>query len=269
MQYMKGYYGIIQYCPDSSRAEAANVGVILFCPRLRFIEARTSRGNDRVRRFFGPDLEFDLERVNAAKKAIEYRLNIKRDEFQSLEDLVKYISAMGNELQVTEPRPLKLLDPNKELKTLFDELVGGRSRKEKADALEPPGASILEKRFSCFPDRIEIGKTVEIPITKRELKIEYAYRNGAMNLIKTHQFSTRESDAFKSAHHLAISGDLLSNTREPDGAKRKLIVVSLQNGQESQTVEQKIGLLLKQYNTRFVPHDAQNEFADEVEKDLR
>ena len=49
----RGYYSLIQYCPDLSRLEAVNVGVVLFCPEPRFIEARTSAGNDKPRRLFG------------------------------------------------------------------------------------------------------------------------------------------------------------------------------------------------------------------------
>ena len=59
---IKGYYSIIQYCPDLSRLEAANIGVLLFCPEVRFIRAKTSAGNDRIRRFFGTDI-LDKERL--------------------------------------------------------------------------------------------------------------------------------------------------------------------------------------------------------------
>jgi len=30
----KGYYSVVQYCRDRSRLEAANTGVLLFCPEL-------------------------------------------------------------------------------------------------------------------------------------------------------------------------------------------------------------------------------------------
>lgn len=73
-----GYYSLIQYCPDLSKAESVNVGVLLFCPDVKFIDARTSSGNDRVRRFFGGG-SFDSARLQAAKKAIEVRLRICRD----------------------------------------------------------------------------------------------------------------------------------------------------------------------------------------------
>ena len=41
----KGYYSLIQFCPDVSRLEAVNLGVILFCPGSAFLQAlcRTSK----------------------------------------------------------------------------------------------------------------------------------------------------------------------------------------------------------------------------------
>ena len=42
MNATKGYFSLVQYCPDLARQEAANVGVVLFCPDLQFIRARTT-----------------------------------------------------------------------------------------------------------------------------------------------------------------------------------------------------------------------------------
>ena len=69
----KGYYSLIQYCPDRSRLEGANIGVVLFCPERRFLQARLSNGNDRLRRFFGAG-SFDPSALAAAKRAIAARL---------------------------------------------------------------------------------------------------------------------------------------------------------------------------------------------------
>ena len=65
-----GYYSLIQYCPDHSRLEAANVGVLLFCPPLDFLDIRLSEDSERLQRFFGKD-SFDPGRVESAKKALE------------------------------------------------------------------------------------------------------------------------------------------------------------------------------------------------------
>jgi hypothetical protein len=84
MAHYPAYYSIIQYCPDRGRAEAANVGILVLCPALGFVNARTAAGNDRVRRFFGSD-SFDRERLKLVKRAIEQRVRERFDwsEFNS------------------------------------------------------------------------------------------------------------------------------------------------------------------------------------------
>ena len=57
MNATKGYYSLVQYCPDVARQEAANVGVVLFCPELAFLEARLASSNHRIRRFFGEEAD--------------------------------------------------------------------------------------------------------------------------------------------------------------------------------------------------------------------
>ena len=33
----RGYYSLIQFCPDTCRLEVANVGVVLYCPEVSFL----------------------------------------------------------------------------------------------------------------------------------------------------------------------------------------------------------------------------------------
>jgi hypothetical protein len=78
MQPRTGYYFLIQYCPDHSRQEAANVGVVLFCPEPFYLKARTARGNGRIRRFFRP-VDPDWDRINSVNRSIERRLTVDRE----------------------------------------------------------------------------------------------------------------------------------------------------------------------------------------------
>jgi hypothetical protein len=119
----KGYYSLVQYCPDSFRMEVANVGILLFCPDLRFLDVKLAEGNDRVRRFFGRG-NFDPQHLNDAKHALENRLRMDRDAFRTLEELTRFIETRGNSLVFTLPRPTKVFDPTTELDDLFNKLVG-------------------------------------------------------------------------------------------------------------------------------------------------
>jgi hypothetical protein len=260
-----GYYCLIQYCPDAARLEAANVGVVLFCPDVPFLGARTAPSNDRVSRFFGRD-SIDPERLNAAKKALEDRLRVERASFRELADLEKFVRTRANELILTPPRPITVRAPERELGELFEELVGKRERKvKKASRLQT-----LDQVFHKLKlqGRARLNVRVEIPVLKRTVKFPYAYNNGVLNLVKPQQFSDEEERATKTAMELAIEGDLLSRHTVEEGRKAKLIVVSSFEPEEVPSgLRDRIHDVLEEYNVEPVPAERVKEFARKVERE--
>jgi hypothetical protein len=123
MSSTKGYYSIIQYCPDPSRLEAVNIGVALFCPDLRFLSARFGRTRTKISQLFGKQ---DWEFVRLQQSAIEARLAKEQQAFGKLEDFQSYASRRVNALTMTSPRPVKVANPDLELETLLGRLVGSR-----------------------------------------------------------------------------------------------------------------------------------------------
>src|SRR5437667_3875865 len=109
-----GYYSLIQYCPDLSRLEAANIGVLLFCPEKLFLQARTARGNKRLCRFFGKE-GHDWDRIDCFKLGIEERLEAEHGQINTLADLERFIALRANEIQITPPRPMRVEDPQQDL----------------------------------------------------------------------------------------------------------------------------------------------------------
>src|ERR1044071_9804995 len=101
----KGYYSILQFVPDLEKSEGANIGVVLFCPDKGYLKAQTSTGNDRVRRFFGPETDLDLDRINAFKAAFEERLAFEASRINSQEDFLQFVNTRANQLLLTKPRP--------------------------------------------------------------------------------------------------------------------------------------------------------------------
>jgi hypothetical protein len=222
MKPKRGHYSLVQYCPDPSRAEAANVGVLLFCPDAGFIEARTSAGNDRIRRFFG-DKPFDPRQINAAKHAIEERLKVDREYFRTLEDLQQFVETRGNEIILTTPRPVKVFDPAQDLDQLFGELVGGRARRGKETKPIIPELDRLFRQ-SSLQDRIRFDEEITVPIVNRRMRIPYVWLNGEENYVRPEVFAGDSKPAEREAERLAIEGDLLY--RNPrDGKKRRLVIV--------------------------------------------
>lgn len=263
MSALKGYYSVIQYCPDRSRMEVANIGVLLLCPETRFVKVRMDTGNDRVAKFFGRK-SFDKARLNAAKQSIEHRVEMDPASFSTPEDLVRFMDSRGNDLLLTTPRSTTVQDPEAELGWLFQELVGGRERR----ATEPVGIPSLDEVFqrSTLQGRVILNPTVIVPIVGRSLTVPYAYQNGVLNLVKPQQFSANERTASETAERLAIEGDLLY--RYPDGEQsRKLIVVTVYQSSEGVTdLRERVDAILGEYPVRVVHEDQIEAFADEVER---
>lgn len=117
----KGYYSVVQYVPDLDRAESVNIGVLLFVAETSFCEVRLSRDNRRVRHFFNTSSD-DLIRLTEFKRSFVHR--IKSEKFHTIEQLKKFINTRGNQIQMTEPRFVKVTETCKDqLDHLFEDLV--------------------------------------------------------------------------------------------------------------------------------------------------
>ncbi|MCH8251021.1 MAG: DUF3037 domain-containing protein [Planctomycetes bacterium] len=263
MSAFKGYYSVIQYCPDRSRMEAANIGVLLLCPETGFVKVRMDTGNDRIAKFFGRN-SFDKARLNAAKRSIEHRVEIDPESFSTPEDLVRFMDSRGNDLLLTAPRPTKVQDPEAELTLLFQELVGGRERR----ATEPVGIPRLDEVFlrSTLKGRVVLNPTVEVPVVGYHLKVPYAFRNGVLNLVKPQRFAGDERQAAEIAGKLALHGDLLQRHPDP-GEPRKLIVVTAYQSAERVTrLRRRVDDILADYHVRVVHEDQIEALYEEVER---
>lgn len=182
MHASKGYYSLIQYCPDLSRLEAANIGVLLFCPERRFIRARTAQSNDRIRRFFGSE-DNDWTQINAIKATVEKRLEVAAASFRSLADLNQFIATRANEVQLTPARPMKVFDPEKDLQELFDQLVGGRARREVRDSTAPVKKALSQAFVKeGIEPYIKKSVTVTVPVFHSSLTVPYGYQTAASTL---------------------------------------------------------------------------------------
>ena len=127
MKPTRGHYSLIPFCPDQSRLEAANVGVVLFCPELDFLGVRLAGDNSRIQRFFGKQA-FDWSRIESYKQGIKERLEIEGRDFRDVDDLSAFGQRLGNQIRLTPPRPFTVRDPGKDLEELFEEVVGRRKR---------------------------------------------------------------------------------------------------------------------------------------------
>jgi len=267
MNSSNGYYSLIQLCPDLSRLETVNVGVILFCPERRFIEARVTTSLDRARALFR-DRIGDLQRIKHASAAIEERLKVDRASFREMADLERFARTRANDLLVTPPRSVKVSNPDEDLKGLYVELVGGRHR----EAMRNPRLPDLDRVMRRLHEngRAQLDLKVNVPILGRMLMVPYAYANGAVNLIKPQSFSADLMQATTTAARRAVEGDLLRrHSQEALGHQHHLVVVTLfeDHATSARDVQQRVLDVLQEYQVKAVSQENVPAFAERIERE--
>jgi hypothetical protein len=268
MQPQLGYYSLIQFCPDTARLETLNVGVVLFCPGIGFLDVKLADNDSDVRRVFGKE-RVRPRSLRAAKQALAARLTAPAYRPRTLEEFQHVIDTRANDLLLTPPRPLKVRQPADELNDLFRQLVERKAapRKPRAAPLDPA----LERVFQTLvlQGLAEQDVEVPVPVLGKRLHVPYAYGNGVLNLVKPQRFSPEEATATKSAMQLAVEGDMIDRHGEDEQGKKRLVVVaSFSEGTTAKTkVRERVLQLLSEYPVKTVPPEEVAAYAEEVRRE--
>lgn len=223
----KGYFCLVQYCPDLARREAVNIGVLLFSPEHGFLEARLSSGNQRVRRFFGEHTDH-LKHISAMKDALIERIRVEGKEFCGIEDLSAFVTTRANRILLTPPKAIRVNDPVQDLNALYGSLVA-EPDKNHAVIVDLPVRTRLD-HLLLSPDlanKVRTSIRVQVPTLKREVEIPFGYQNGRFNLIQPTTFRQKSVEKVRDAAcRFAVEGDSLYQTQDPDLGDLQLVVVA-------------------------------------------
>jgi hypothetical protein len=219
----KGYYCLVQYCPDLGRLESANIGVLLFCPDRDFLQAKTAHNNARIIKFFGSE-GHDWIQINSFKRGIEERLVKESGEIETVEDLHHFIALRANQIQITAPRPMKVTNPSEDLDKLFAEFIGEPVRRISKKGLQRQIEDRLKR--AGLASKIETDITVAVPVFNKQLHIPFAYQNGVFNLLNPVTFEAKSPEAsLNQACRYAVLGEYINETSHPTYGKQQFCVV--------------------------------------------
>lgn len=218
----KGYYSIIQFCPDDLVGEVANVGVLLFCPDKAYLKAVTVKNNGRVIRYFG-SANVDVDRVNFIKRGLESRIEKEAHSIRTKDDLVRFIATRANQLHLTPLRTMGVTDPQKDMEELFVRVVGEA----------PPRAGrktfrqlMAKKLLSGNEKKVFTDVRVNVPVFEKEVEFPFAYQNGRFNLIGIAKFLSNNLDSSRTtACRYAVEGESLYESKHPRFGPMELNVV--------------------------------------------
>ncbi|WP_165233373.1 DUF3037 domain-containing protein [Aquisphaera insulae] len=265
MKPSRGYYCIIQYCPDLARLEAANIGVLLFCPERDFLQARMSGDNARIRHFFS-EAPHDWIQINAFKNGLIDRLDVEREEIRTLEALETFIGRRANQIQISPPRPMKVTDPSRDLDQLYADLVGGRARHSKGQSL----SGFLRKKFvgAGLDRKIRENIRVTVPVSQREIELPFGFQNGRFNLIQVARFEAEAPERAKdTACRYAVEGQSLYENPDPTLGPLQLILV----GRFRSVAESRPGVerILEAHKVRLYASTEVDRLVDEIRRTAR
>lgn len=258
---MKGWYSLIQYCPDTSRAEVANVGLVLLCPGAHYLDAKMASGNDSVRRIFRTSGD-DLDDINEAKAAFKRRIEAERSRSLTLECFKQFQASRGNDLILTEPRATRVDTPDETLQELFDDLVGGRAmgdaiHRERGFSARSGVRSLFER--DEFEGLIEERVQVPVPNLPRPFRADYKFENGKPNLVTIPSVRRDVDDTVSRAIKGILSADLLQKHN-----LAKVIVALPDAPSEISASLTKLSNLYHEYDIRQVRESELEDFGREV-----
>lgn len=262
---MKGYFSVIQYCPDRSRLEAVNIGVLLFCPEARFLEAATTDRYSRVRKLFGRE-GFDKTHLDAARRALVNRLQLERESMTTLDELNHFIASRGNDIVLTPARAMRVDRPHEELKALFEELVA-TPRKTAQRVSRTVITREIERAFRKYDvlDRVKRQQTVEVPRIGVQLTVPFSYLNGAVNLIRPQAFSGDKEYALRTASELAVWDGLFRKYSSDDQVNHLIVVSDFTKEALASGVKDSVLGILDEYGTEVYDRNQIEELARKVE----
>ena len=264
---MKGYYSVMQYCPDPSRGEAANVGVVLFTEEPYTLSVKITQTFARVKRFFRPE-DQRLARIMDAVRANAIRVTKSSNELRVLAEFEQFARSMGNDIRLTPPLVVRVEDAKRDLLELYDDLVGDFAPPSRPAVVLP---TVINRVFEDLTRENKITRpgTIHIPLLGRKLHIPYAYRNGVLNYVKPTVFADK-SDTTEKAARLAIEGDQLRKhpINELTGhTERRLVVVS--SASSDPKSELRVAPLFSEYGVKYVIQADAEEFAALVRREAK
>jgi hypothetical protein len=259
----QGYYSLIQYCPDFSRAETANVGLLLFQVEPPTTAVRVVDDVRPAMRRLGRTGAGTAATILEVVQSMRSRIELER--FQSVESLDHFKRTRGNQIQMTAPRSMRIESIERDLDAMFEELVASPERPHRGRERRQ---TLLARAFEALSRRSpgQVMVRPELRVRGRELAIhpDYAYRNGRLNVVQEVSVA-RQSDSLRtSAFALSREGELVRDLEEGEG---RLVVVSRTDRAVER--EQEFGAMLQELGfAEFVPYAEVERFARQVETEL-
>lgn len=272
-QYYKGYYSIVRYVHNLERGEHVNIGVLVYCPELGFLNTMLSPGQDKPKRYFSSEEGWDADKFREIRTIFKQRIENEHNNIASIEDLQQFVDTRANQIILSPPRGLKIVNPNHQLEDLYKKLVGGRSPR----VLKGESAMTTTKIRNTLLREIEdmkmadkIRKSITINGIIRDMKYEYpvVFGNGVMNFVKPVCFNQETiKQAEKDADHIIVEALDVQRTCEQHMKYKGRIIAVASFRPSIMKAKTKLSAIFSQFSpVMFVEHENFEPLRAEIRK---
>ncbi|MDR2169695.1 MAG: DUF3037 domain-containing protein [Planctomycetaceae bacterium] len=226
---MQGYYSLIQYCPDWTRLEVCNLGVLLFCPEHKYLEVEmVQQCEKKIHAILGKN--HSLEHIATFKNSFAKRIYAERKNITVLDDFKKFIACRANSFLITEPRSIMVTTPQDELSELFTEIFGKVpvAKKEKRPSIKYELFNVLQKKIGDNLNNLVARylPEIEIPVpgVHRTIRPCAGFINDSFNLILNERLTLE--DSFRKMSCDTVIGQFLYNKENEIWGKQSLLILA-------------------------------------------
>lgn len=256
MSNKQGYFSLIQYSEIPERNEFVNIGIVLFSNAAPRVLIKFSDSPNRIRRAFGVNLgkHFDL-----LKESLANRIQSDFSASWNKPLIDKFIGLRSGKVRLSSPKSVLVSEPKFVIEDLFEHLVEASSSKEPVQKVQTK----LKRQLSELGVENLLQKPTPISLPQGvELRAQYAYQNGAYNMINAISLRDDPNEAIKAASKQAIEGRWLS---ELISERRRLIVVGDVEGQHRNFVVA-IKEMMENHSVGFYPISDIYPLANDIRK---
>jgi len=261
---MTAYFSLIQYCPEPARRESANVGLVLVCPGMDYLNPRTTTNHDRIRGFFDVRGQ-ELANLREAEEALVARIKRARHSLMSPEGLASFASLQVNRLSMTAPTSIKVENVEHAFERLFSEYVHERRVKAPSSSNLRPRLSKLFRPFIA-QKRAQESVEISVPVLEKPWEVDYKYVNGIVNFVRVQSIGSlrAETEAVKSI----MDWDLLKKHDAVEADAALLVPMATPVDTEQEKRRQKLSQLFEEYEAQPIFEEDFAKFEEKVQKDL-
>ena len=264
----KGYYSIVRFVPDAFRGEGVNLGVLLLCPKERYLDWSFTSNHQRARRFF--KYEADAHRLKILSKGLASRLEAERSRLLEPDALRNFSRRQQDAVQLTEPRTCAVVDPRAELKRLYQRLV----EPETVEAAQATAMNALQVRALVAKQFENVGildrltKDVEFEARYRTTPyhFDFGYQNGEYKVIHATSFAFKNPD--DGCERASVLLSEIDDVRKHCSGRQPTFSVVGSFNSEQEKVRRAVSTQFDEKKVRLVVTDRLPSLVDEVRREI-